>query len=106
LAYHTRIADDALAMKQVIPETPANFDRTRVIERPDGFWWQSADDNREYGPFPTLLEAVQDMQYRAETPYEPGATLEEAEAEIGIEPWIDPDTGAPAGSDFPRPDDF
>jgi hypothetical protein len=52
-----------------------------------------------------LLEAVQDMQYRGETSYEPGSTLEEAESEIGIAPWIDPDTGVP-DSDFPRIDDL
>jgi hypothetical protein len=93
-------------MKQIIPETPADYDRTRIIERPDGFYWHAADGEREYGPFATLLEAVQDMQYRAETSYEPGQTLEEAEAEIGIAPWIDPDTGQPGGGDFPRPDDY
>jgi hypothetical protein len=92
-------------MKQIIPETPADYDRTRVIERPDGFYWQAADEAREYGPFATLLEAVQDMQYRGETSYEPGETLEEAESEIGIAPWVDPDTGVPDG-DFPRIDDL
>jgi hypothetical protein len=101
-----RTANGPAAMsKQIIPETPADFDRTRVIERPDGFYWQSSDDGREYGPFASLLEAVQDMQYRAETQYEPGETLEEAEAEIGIAPWIDPDTGVPGG-DLPRSDDY
>ncbi len=93
-------------MKQIIPETSADYDRTRVTERPDGFYWQASDNGREYGPFATLLEAVQDMQYRAETQYEPGETLEEAEAEIGIAPWIDPDTGAPGDGDLPRPDDY
>jgi hypothetical protein len=48
---------------------------------------------------------VQDMQYRGETSYEPGETLEEAESEIGIVPWVDPDTGVPEG-DFPRIDDL
>jgi hypothetical protein len=92
-------------MKQIIPETPADYDSTRVTERPDGFYWQASDGGREYGPFATLLEAVQDMQYRGETPYEPGQSLEEAEAEIGIASWIDPDTGQPGESDFPRIDE-
>jgi hypothetical protein len=93
-------------MKQIIPETAADYDRTRIIERPDGFYWQSSEDGREYGPFATLLDAAADMQYRAETPYEPGETLAEAEAEIGIAPWIDPDTGQPGERDFPRSDDY
>ncbi len=93
-------------MKQIIPETSADYDRTRIIERPDGFYWQASQDGREYGPFATLLEAAQDMQYRGETAYEPGETLEEAEAEIGIASWIDPDTGQPGERDFPRGDEY
>jgi len=83
-------------MTQTIPQTPPDYDRTRIIERPDGFYWQAKDDGREYGPFATLLEAVQDMQADAEGGFEPGATLAEAEDEIGIADWVDPDTGQPA----------
>jgi len=79
----------------IIPETPANYDETRIIERPDGFFWQDKVTGETYGPFTTLLDAVQDMQYNEETDYEPGETLEEAEAELGISDWIDPDTGLP-----------
>ena len=38
-------------MTQPIPETTPDSDRTRVIERPDGFYWQAKDNGREYGPF-------------------------------------------------------
>lgn len=76
-----------------IPETPPEYDKTRIIERPDGFYWQDRQTEREFGPFPTLLEAVEDMEYNAESNYEPGETLEEAEEEIGISDWVDPDTG-------------
>jgi len=87
-------------MKQVILETPPEYDETRVVERPDGFYWQTKDGAREYGPFATLLEAVQDMQAQPEEEVlEPGETLEEAEAEIGISDWIDPETGEPAEQD-------
>ena len=82
-------------MRQVAPETAPDYDRTRIVERPDGFYWQSKDDGREYGPFASLLEAVQDMQYRDEA-IEPGETVEEAESEIGIAGWVDPETGEPA----------
>ena len=29
----------ASSMSQIIPETSAYFDKTCVIERPDGFYW-------------------------------------------------------------------
>jgi hypothetical protein len=79
-----------------IPPTPPDYDETRMIERPDGFYWQDKLSNKSYGPFPTLLEAVQDMQYKADSNYEEGESLEEAEAEIGIADWVDPETGEPA----------
>jgi hypothetical protein len=92
-------------MAQFIPETPANYDQTRIIERPDGFYWQAKDGGREYGPFTTLLAAVQDMQSSEEAAIEPGETIEEAEAEIGISDWVDPDTGEPAEEERPRTED-
>lgn len=79
-----------------IPQTPPEYDKSRIIERPDGVYWQDKASGREYGPFPTLLDAVQDMEYSAESSYEPGESLEEAESEIGIADWNDPDTGLPA----------
>ena len=88
-------------MTQPIPETTPEFDRTRVIERPDGFYWQAKDNGREYGPFATLLEAVQSMQADDRAP-EPGETLTEAEAEIGIADFVDPETGEPAEESRPR----
>jgi hypothetical protein len=82
-------------MTTQIPETPPDYDKARIIERPDGFYWQDKDTEAQYGPFSTLLEAVQDMEYSADSSYEPGETLEEAEAELGIADWIDPETGEP-----------
>jgi hypothetical protein len=84
-------------MTQVIPQTTPDFDRARIIERPDGFYWQSKDADREYGPFATLLEAVNDMQYRDDSDYEEGESLAEAEDELGITEWIDGETGHVAG---------
>jgi hypothetical protein len=95
-------------MTQTIPETVPDYDAARIIERPDGFYWQARTESREHGPFGTLLEAVQDM-LAAELPEnpapEPGETLEEAESEIGIANWIDPETGAPAEEQRPHIDD-
>ena len=56
----------------------------------------------EYGPFATLLAAAQDTQRNGESALEPGETVEEAESEICIADWIDPDTGAPAEEDGTR----
>jgi len=72
---------------------PTENDQTQVLERPDGFYWQDKLTEKEYGPFPTLLEARQDMQGLNESGFEEGESLEEAEAEIGIAEWVDPETG-------------
>ena len=80
----------------------------RVTERPDGFYWESLAKKRETrGPFATLAEAQADMlsdggdDEEAELP-EP---LQEAESELGINEWIDPDTGGPAEDNVPRIED-
>ncbi|MDO8262450.1 MAG: hypothetical protein Q7T21_04410 [Gallionella sp.] len=82
-----------------IPQTPPDYDKTRVIERPDGFYWQDKLSDEMYGPFPTLLETVQDMQELDDTS---GESLEEAEAEIGIADHIDPETGQPSEDTQPH----
>jgi len=92
-------------MKKVIPETPPEFDRTRIVERPDGFYWQSRDSGKEFGPFDTLVAAVEDMEYSADSDYEPGESVEQAEDEIGIADWVDPDTGELAEEFTPRIED-
>jgi len=92
-------------MKKVIPEAPPEYDKARVVERPDGFYWQSRESGKESGPFQTLLEAVEDMQYSADSDYEPGESVEQAESEIGISDWVDPDTGELAEELTPRIED-
>ncbi|TMG72647.1 MAG: hypothetical protein E6H77_14645 [Betaproteobacteria bacterium] len=57
----------------------------RVIERPDGFY---LSDGGAEGEDP---EAPQGLQ--------------EAESELGISEWIDPDTGGPAEDHVPRIED-
>jgi hypothetical protein len=82
-------------MSSTTLEIPTELENTQVIERPDGFYWFDTDNGAQYGPFPTLLDALQDMEYNADSDYEEGETLEEAEDELGISNWIDPDTGSP-----------
>ncbi len=79
-----------------IEPVPPKADQAEVLERPDGFYWQDKLTQKEYGPFPTLLEAEQDMEGQNESGFEEGESLEDAEEEIGISTWIDPETGEPA----------
>jgi len=82
-----------MTTKKPISPIPTENDQTQVLERPDGFYWKDQLTEKEYGPFPTLLEARQDMQGLNESGFEEGESLEEAEAEIGIAEWVDPETG-------------
>lgn len=89
-------------MTQAIPQTSPEFDHTRILERPDGFYWQEKDGEREYGPFATLVEAVMDMQAVDGSELSPDETVEEAESELGIAGYRDPDTGELAEEERPR----
>ena len=80
----------------------------RVIERPDGFYWE-AKKGEPHGPFETRAEAEADMLADGGTEQEdevevPGA-LQEAESELGLNDWIDPDTGGPAEDHVPHIED-
>ena len=77
-----------------------------VIERPDGFYWESKQ-GESHGPFTTLAEAEADMLSGGASAVEEadGEGLQEAESELGINEWIDPDTGGPAEDNVPRLED-
>ncbi|MFO1364025.1 MAG: hypothetical protein U1F45_16405 [Burkholderiales bacterium] len=93
-------------MGRVTPQIPLRPDERRIIERPDGFYWRSADTGAEYGPFANAAEAREDMLFDAEADeLESDETLEEAEAEIGLSGWVDPDTGDLGESWTPRLED-
>lgn len=92
-------------MTQIIPETPPDYDKTRIVERPDGFFWLDKESGAYHGPFDTLLEAVQDMDYQPESDYEPAETLAEAEEELGLAGWVDTDTGELAEDTITRLED-
>src|SRR5438067_2574236 len=78
----------------------------RVTERPDGFYWE-AKKGEPHGPFPTLAEAEADMlaDGAAEDDDLEAGALQEAESELGVAEWIDPDTGGPAEDNVPRIED-
>jgi hypothetical protein len=91
-------------MTRHIADIQAN-DASRIVERPDGFYWVDANSGVEFGPFPAAALAIADMESSIESDYEPGETLQEAEAELGISDWIDPETGAAAEDSVPRIED-
>lgn len=69
----------------------------QILIRPDGYYWQAPEGNQEFGPFETVELAQADIAsgYEEAEPLV-GETLQEAEDEIGIADWIDPETGQPA----------
>jgi hypothetical protein len=89
-----------------VPESPPLAGR--VIERPDGFYWEAKKGGEAHGPFATLAEAEADLLSGGATAAEEDEVpeaLQEAESELGINEWIDPDTGGPAEDSVPRIED-
>jgi hypothetical protein len=82
---------------KVIAEAPAaSADTDAIDEHPDGYYWLGPSAYAEFGPFESRAAALADRdRYSEEAPSE-GQSLREAESEIGIADWIDPDTGDPA----------
>lgn len=77
--------------------------RGRVLERPDGFYWESEGELN--GPFASLAEAEADMISGGAPDVNDPDALQETESELGISEWIDPDTGGPAEDSVPRIED-
>ncbi len=67
-----------------------------VVDRPDGFYWRSPNGTRQGGPFETSELARADMDATDAPDLGPVESLQEAESEIGVADWIDPETGEPA----------
>jgi hypothetical protein len=80
-------------------------DRIQFIERPNGVYWRAANGAEEYGPFATLAEATADAEGREDPTFQATDSVAEAEAEVGISEWIDPDTGEPGDGSAPRIED-
>ena len=76
-----------------------------MLDRPDWFYWEASGEDKAYGPFPTREEAMEAMLSAGGNAPEPGESLQEAESELGISDWIDPDTGGPAEDNVPHIDD-
>jgi len=91
------------------PATPeAAAEELRIVQHPDGWYWRNGV--HEVGPFATLDDARADMEAAeaaeaGDRNVEPDETLEQVEDDIGVENWIDPETGAPAEEGRPRIED-
>lgn len=77
-------------------------DERRIFVRPDGYFWIADNSRQEFGPFDSAAAALADMRAADETGLEPAETLQEAEQEIGVADWIDPETGEPGEESRPR----
>ena len=71
-----------------------------ITSKPDGFYWQTENGHREFGPFESYELAAADMHVGEEN-LGPGDALNQVEAEIGIAGWIDADTGSLAEGQSP-----
>lgn len=80
----------------VAEEEPSVPEEGTIVSHPDGFYWVAADGRQEFGPFTTIEEARADMTRSGDSAWEPGESLREAEEELGISDWVDPETGGPA----------
>lgn len=89
-------------MPRAKPVIAPEFEDARILERPDGFYWQSKQTGEEFGPFKSLAEAVEDLEVDADANLEAPDTLEEAEADLGVEGYIDPETGELEDPSLPR----
>jgi hypothetical protein len=72
-----------------------------IHERPNGYYWSTVDGHREFGPFESYELARVDRDRFDDRAPQPGESLDEAEDEIGIGKWIDPETGWPAEGGSP-----
>ncbi len=70
-----------------------------IVERPDGYYWQAPDGQADIGPFVSYGLAVADRDGMSDDPAD--ESLREAESNIGINEWIDAETGAPAEGQSP-----
>jgi hypothetical protein len=95
---------------KVVPKKPApapveapaaDSSGDQIVERPDGYYWLTSDGKQEFGPFETAEQAQADRDLADEEGPGAAETLQEAEDEIGISDWIDPDTGEPAEGQGP-----
>ena len=88
---------EQLAMMQL----EAGEEPGAILERPDGYYWKSPDGTDEIGPFDSCEEAIADRDATADEATDGLEALHEVERDIGINEWIDAETGEPAEGQSP-----
>lgn len=86
-----------------VPTIETETAEPRIVQHPDGYYW--CTDAHEVGPFATFDEARSDMEAADASEgadMAPDETLAQVEDDIGVETWIDPETGSPAEEERPR----
>jgi hypothetical protein len=72
-----------------------------ILERPDGYYWKSPEGDEEYGPFESCEAARADRDAPADEQPDDTQALHAVESDIGINEWIDAQTGEPAEGQSP-----
>jgi len=80
-------------------------DAGALVQHPDGWYWLADSGRQQFGPYASAEEALAEMTAAGEDLIEPGESLHEAEDELGISDWLDPDTGEPAEGTHTRLED-
>ena len=76
-----------------------------LVQHPDGWYWLADSGRQQFGPYASADEALAEMAAAGEETIEPGETLNEAEDELGIADWLDPETGELAEGTHTRIED-
>jgi hypothetical protein len=87
IRHHRRAARTARAIKPAAAADP------ELLERPDGIYWRVAESEEAFGPFETYELARVDFLRGDEERPAPGETIADAETELGLNHWVDEDTG-------------
>lgn len=87
-------ARSAPAFDDTLPADLSPPEAGTLVRHPDGWYWLAASGRQEFGPYASAAEAAAAMVAVGEDDaVEPGETLAEAEQELGLADWLDPDTG-------------
>jgi hypothetical protein len=87
--------DEEPALVEDLPAMVQEMAEPIVLRPGSGYWWHALD-GQSFGPFASWELAYADMHTGDPDDLEPGESVQEAESELGISDWIDPDTGEPA----------
>jgi hypothetical protein len=101
----TRSAQSEASFEETQPLDLRPPEAGALVHHPDGWYWLADSGRQQFGPFASAEEAAAAMTAAGEDGLEPGETLAEAEQELGLADWLDPDTGELAEGTLTRLED-